>query len=218
MKELLFFLIIILLLLSMSNGLDFSKVLIIYFTKTNNTKTMANYIKNVTGITDSYKIVPSIPYPEKYEETKAIANKEKEEDSRPEIVNPLTDISKYDTIFLGYPLWHNNIPNIVITQIEKLKWNGKTIYPFNTHGSSGIGESVEDIKKYAIGADVKNGFPISEAEIKSDDVAILDVKDWVYKTFENEEEEEEEDNDKNNNSLKDIKLNYFIYLIFIILL
>ena len=215
MKEFLFFLIIIPLLLPMSNSYDFSKVLIIYFTKTNNTEKMANFIKNVTGITDSYKIIPNIPYPETYNETKVIANKEKEDDSRPEINNPLTDINKYDTIFLGYPLWHNNIPNIVITQIEKLNWNGKTIYPFNTHGSSGIGESVEDIKKYAIGADVKNGFPISEAEIKLDDVPLLDIKDWVYKNFEKEEEEEEENE---NNSLKYIKFNCFIYLIFIILL
>ena len=215
MKDFLLFLIIIPLLLPMLNGLDYSKVLIIYFTKTNNTEKMANLIKDITGITDSYKIVPTEPYPDDYETTKQKANEEKEKNLRPEIINPLTNINKYDTIFLGYPLWLNNIPNIVITQIEKLNWNNKTIYPFNTHGSSGIGESVNDIKKYAIGADVKNGFPISEAEIKLDDVPILDIKDWVYKNFENNEEKEEVE--ENDNSLKDIKLNYFIYLIFIIL-
>ena len=76
------------------------------------------------------------------------------------------DISKYDTILLGYPLQHGHIPNILITQIEKLDFKGKTIYLFNTYGSTGVGESVENIKTYAKGADVKKGFEISSEILK----------------------------------------------------
>ena len=54
----------------------------------------------------------------------------------------------------------------MITQIEKLDFKGKTIYLFNTYGSTGVGESVENIKTYAKGADVKKGFEISSEILK----------------------------------------------------
>ena len=67
------------------------------------------------------------------------ANQEKNSNARLEIEDPLTNIDDYDTILLGYPIWHGNLPNIVMTQLEDLDFNGKTIYPFNTHEGSGTG-------------------------------------------------------------------------------
>lgn len=218
MKEFLIY-IIIPLLFPMIYSYDPSKMLIIYFTKTNNTQLFANYIKEIMGITNIYKIVPVIPYPDEYNELSNKANEEKENNERPEIFMPLNNISKYDIILLGYPLWHQNIPNIVITQIEKLDWKGKILYPFNTHGSSGLGDSVNDIKQYAIGADVKDGFPISQSKIKLEDDSKLDIKDWVKKNFDNNNDNEKQEvNETKKNASKNKKRNYFIYAILIILL
>ena len=96
---------------------------------------IVNYLKAVTSI-ETHKIIPKTPYPENYDQTINIAREEKSSNARPEIENLLTDISKYDTILLGYPIWHSDLPNIVMTQLEALNLDGKTIYPFNTHGGS----------------------------------------------------------------------------------
>ena len=214
MKKFLSFGIIFPLLLPMIYAYDPSKMLIIFFTKTNNTKKFSEYIKRITGI-ESYQIVPLIPYIDNSTALSQIAIEERNNNSRPEIEDPLTDINNYNTILLGYPLWHSHIPNILITQIEKLNWEGKTIYPFNTHGSSELGSSIEDIKQYALGANVKDGFPISQQKIKIEEASMSEIKEWVKENFEKEEEEEEEES---LDSFKILKLNYFVYFILIMIL
>ena len=62
--------------------------------------------------------------------------------ARPEIKDPLKDISNFDIILLWYPIWHGHIPNIIITQLELLDLKGKKFFPFNTHGDSGKGSSI----------------------------------------------------------------------------
>ena len=173
------FLLTIFLLISMQNAIKRDKMIIIYFSRTGNTETFANYITKNSNIT-SYKIVPSSPYPEDYNTMLSIAQDERKNNARPEIQNPLTDISQYDIILLGYPIWYSHIPNIIITQLEKLNLNGKIIYPFNTHGGSGVGSSISDIKDYAPGATVKDGYPINGNQIKNKED---DIIDWLDDTF-----------------------------------
>jgi len=169
--------------------IDQSKTIIIFFSRAGenyevgtvdvgNTEMVVNYLKEVTNITAIYKINPETPYPESYDETLDIAKNEKSSNARPNIKDPLTDISKYDTILLGYPLWHSNLPNIVINQLEKLDFEGKTIYPFNTHGSSGIGSSISDIKSAAPKATVKDGFPLKGSYARKSD-SHEDIKEWL---------------------------------------
>ena len=145
--------------------------------------------------------------PENYEETVNIARNEKSSNARPLIKDPLTDISKYDTILLGYPIWHADLPNIVMTQLEMLDFEGKTIYPFNTHEGSGIGNSINDIKASAPNADVKDGFAIRGTDARKTsshesirtwmkDQLNIDISDSTVTTDgkkEDDEEEEEED-------------------------
>ena len=137
----------------------------IFFTRTNNTLFFANYIIEILNI-ETYQINPSTPYTTDLNKMLELARQERSNNARPEIKNPLIDISKYDTILLGYPLWHSYLPNIVIHQLEKLNFQGKTIYPFNTYGTTGIGNSTIDIKNYSPEALVKEGFPISDYNIK----------------------------------------------------
>ena len=113
-----------------------------------------------------------------------LAQNEQTNGARPEIKNPLTDISKYDNILLGYPLWFSHLPNIVITQLEKLNFTNKNIYPFNTHGGSEVGSSLDEIKQYAKGANVKDGFPIKGNFIRNNkEDSIEKIEDWLYDNF-----------------------------------
>ena len=181
-KILLFFLI---LLLSFSQPTEPSKILIIYFSRTGNTEKFANYIKETNENIHEYKIEPASPYPEDYNETLVIVQAEINSSARPEIKNILNNVSDYDVILLGYPIWYSHIPNIVITQLEKLDLNGKTIYPFNTHGGSGTGSSINDIKSYATNANVMDGFPISMNDISNKNSSMEKIKNWLEKIIEN---------------------------------
>ena len=212
---------IVLLLLPLIKGYDPSKMLIIYFTKTNNTQLFANYIKNITGI-QTHKIIPVGEYEE---DSEPLVNKSKEQWANitlPEIKDPLTNISKYDTLLIGYPLWHTHLPNIVAIQIKNLDFKGKVIYPFNTFGTTGVGEGVNDLKTFVEGADVKEGFAISQQEIKLENNSISQIRKWVRKNLEGIDDEGESDNLENDvdlgYSLQAIKFNYFIYLLLYILL
>ena len=156
-----------------------SKIIIISFSKSGNTQIISDYINQSTNIT-LYNIKPKTSYPSSDDETLTIAQNEQNTNARPEIDNPLTDISNYDIILLGYPLWYGHLPNIVITQLELLNLNNKEIYPFNTHGSSGISNSVNDIKKYASNANVHDGFPIKGSDAKSGESSVKDkVDEWI---------------------------------------
>ena len=179
----------IILLIIPSLQIDQSKTIIIFFSRAGenynvgtvdigNTEMIVNYLEEVTEIANIYKINPETPYPESYQETVNIARNEKNNNARPGIKDPLTDISKYDTILLGYPIWHGNIPNIVMTQLELLDFKGKTIYPFNTHGGSGVGSSINDIKNSAPGADVKDGFPLKGDYARKTD-SHEDIRKWL---------------------------------------
>ena len=169
---------------SSQDQIDTSKALIIYFTRTGNTELFANYIKEKMNI-ELFKIVPAYPYPEDNDEMSKVCQEEQSSNARPEIKDPLTDVSEYDTILLGTPIWYGHIPNIVMTQLEKLNLNGRTIYPFNTHGGSGVGNTVTDIKQYAIGSNVKDGFPLLGTYVKDNkEGAMNDITNWIEKNFE----------------------------------
>ena len=192
--------------------IDSSKVIIISFSKSGNTQIISDYINKSTKIT-LYNIKPKNSYPSSYDETLKIAENEQNTNARPEIDNPLTDISNYDIILLGYPLWYGHLPNIVVTQLELLDLENKEIYPFNTHGSSGISNSVNDIKKYASDANVHNGFPIKGSDAKSGNSNVkTKVNDWLKNIGINIVEDVEFTNGK---FLKVTFLN-FIFWIFVI--
>ena len=155
-----------------------SKAIIIFFSRAGenynvgtvekgNTEMIVDYLKEVTSIT-TFTINPETAYPENYQEMVTLAQNEKNSNARPAIKDPLTDISNYDTILLGYPIWHGDLPNIVMTQLELLNFEGKTIYPFNTHEGSGLGRSINDIRNSAPNADVKNGFALRGTEARKE--------------------------------------------------
>ena len=171
-----------------SYQIDQSKAIIIFFSRAGenynvgtvdvgNTEMIVNYLKQVTNIT-SFKINPETDYPTNYQEMVTLAQNEKSSNARPSIKDPLTDISNYDTILLGYPIWHGDLPNIVMTQLEMLDFEGKTIYPFNTHEGSGLGSSISDIKNSAPKADVKDGFALRGTDARKED-SHESIRNWL---------------------------------------
>ena len=194
--------------------IDISKMLIIYFSNTGNTQLIVNYIKEIANI-PSFKIIPKDPYPD-LEKTIELARQQLEDDVRPEIIEPLTDISKYDTILLGYPLWHSHLPRIVVNQLEQLDFRGKTIYPFNTFGSLGEAESINDIKRYCPNAIVKDGLPIQDSTSKVKEASMEIIVNWLDSNFVEHAIDENRREGINNDNSFIVKVNFILWLLYIL--
>ena len=126
---------------------DNMKTLVVFFSCTNTTKTLAEYAADILGA-DIYEIVPAEPYTEAdlayY--TNGRADREQNDPSvRPAISGSVSNMSDYDVIILGYPIWHGQAPRIISTFLESYDFSEKTIVPFCTSHSSGIGSSADDL-------------------------------------------------------------------------
>ncbi len=126
---------------------------VIYFSATGNTERIANLINEVTN-NDIIEIVPKVAYTSEdlnYNNDDSRANKEQQDsESRPEIAEEI-DITNYDVIYLGYPIWWEDVPHIILTFLDNQYMSEKTIIPFCTSGGSGISTSVETLKEYSNG-------------------------------------------------------------------
>ena len=125
-----------------------STTLVVYFSRTGNTEKIAEYLIELTNA-DSYVIEAAVPYTDEdieYNNASCRANQEQNDKSvRPEIVDPISSIDSYDTIFLGYPIWWGQEPRIIDTFLESYDFSDKTVIPFCTSGGSGIGTSEKNI-------------------------------------------------------------------------
>ena len=131
---------------------------VLYFSATGTTKKIAERIATKSN-SDIIEIIPKEKY--KSEDldynSDCRANREQNDSkSRPEIENTI-DITKYDTIYLGYPIWWGTNPKIILTLLDTYDFTGKTIIPFCTSGSTGISGSVNDLRKYNSKLTIKDG-------------------------------------------------------------
>lgn len=108
----------------------------------------------------AYRIQTVKPYTDNFKEMIEVAKKEQAENARPELQGPLPDMKPVKTMVLGYPIWHGTMPMAVFSFLEKVGCDNITIIPFNTHGSSGVARSVDDIRKVCPKAVVIDGTPI----------------------------------------------------------
>lgn len=149
-----------------------NKILIAYFSRADenynvgnvevgNTEIMAGFIKDYFGDkADTFKIDPVKAYPTNYKECTEVATEELNSNARPEFKGNV-DISNYDTIFIGYPIWWGDVPMIINTFLEKYDFSGKTIIPFNTHEGSGNAGTFNSIKNKMKSSNVNtNGLAI----------------------------------------------------------
>ena len=144
-----------------------------------NTAKLAKVIAEQTGA-DLFEIVPVVDYPQSYDECLEVATAEQREGARPEYVGDVENWEQYDTIFIGYPIWWGEIPNIVYTFMENHDFAGKTVIPFNTHEGSGQSHSQRDIENTLPEATVLQGLAVRGETAQNDaDATAKAVSDWL---------------------------------------
>lgn len=124
-----------------------TKTLVVYFSATGTTKPLAEYAAEILNA-DLYEIVPEDPYTEEdlaYYTNGRADQEQNDSSARPVISGGVENMAEYDTILLGYPVWHGQAPRIVSTFLESYDFSGKTIIPFCTSHSSGIGSSADNL-------------------------------------------------------------------------
>ena len=131
------------------------KVLVAYFSATGNTRPLAEYIAEAQDA-ELYEIIPETPYTDAdldwHDSASRTTLEMNNPDSRPVISGSVENMDDYDIVFLGYPIWWGDAPKIISTFLETYDFDGKTIVPFCTSGSSSIGGSVSDLEALTDGA------------------------------------------------------------------
>ncbi len=147
-------------------------VLIAYFSWSGNTRGIAEEIQRQTGA-DIFEITPVEPYSDDYNTVLDEAQRDQNEQARPELSEHIEDMSQYDTIILGYPNWWASIPMPTASFLEEYDFSGKTIIPFCSHGGGRFGQSLTAIAKLAPDAEMGDGLSVhySGGSEMPDDVA-----------------------------------------------
>jgi flavodoxin len=137
-----------------------SKKLVAYFSASGVTAKVAQTLAESIGA-DIFEIAPKIPYTEadlNWMDKNARSTIEmKDPTSRPEIESKRDNMSEYDTIFVGFPIWWYVAPTIINTFLESYDMTGKTIIPFATSGTSGMGKTNEKLAPSCQGAKLLEG-------------------------------------------------------------
>nr|WP_297872715.1 flavodoxin [uncultured Blautia sp.] len=137
-----------------------SKTLVAYFSASGVTAKLAKTLAQAAG-GELYEIRPAVPYTgadlnwnNKSSRSSVEMN---DKGARPAIAEPAADIAKYDTIFVGFPIWWYEAPRIIQTFLESYDFSGKTVIPFATSGGSGMGETASILQKSCPSARVLSG-------------------------------------------------------------
>lgn len=142
------------------------KYLILYYSQTGATQTVANAIKSSLGDAADIEVIEvEEPYNGTYQETIERCQKEKADGTVPAVKPLKANLADYDTIFLGYPVWFGTYAQPVAGLVSSVDFAGKTIVPFCTFGSGGLVESVADLKKALPQAEILDGYGIRNARI-----------------------------------------------------
>lgn len=126
-----------------------SKILVAYFSASGVTEKVAKSLAKAKGA-DIYEIAPKVKYTDAdlnwMDKNSRSTLEMKDKSSRPELANHDANISAYDTIYLGFPIWWYTVPTIVNTFLESYDFKGKKVVLFATSGSSGFGSALNDLK------------------------------------------------------------------------
>ncbi|MBR1936257.1 MAG: hypothetical protein IJ842_01045 [Bacilli bacterium] len=160
-----------------NNNTSSNNSVVLYFSATGTTKSIAKKIATKAN-SDLIEIIPKDKY--KKEDlnynSDCRANKEQNNpDARPEIKNKI-DISKYDVIYLGYPIWWGTNPKIILTLLDKYDLKDKIIIPFCTSGSTDITTSINDLRDYNPNLDIKDGKRFAA------NASDYEIKDFIEKS------------------------------------
>lgn len=125
---------------------------------------------------DEYEILAAVPYPEAYDPTVERNELEQDQDARPAIAGDLPDLSAYDTVLLGSPVWNVRAPMIMSTFVEAVDLAGTRVLPFVTYAVSGMSGIDQDYRDALPGSDVVDGLAVRGEDV---DGARADVESWL---------------------------------------
>ena len=156
-----------------------SKKLVAYFSATEQTKDAAEEIAKLFNC-DLYEIKPKVKYNGKdldYTKKDSRSTIEcKDRNNRPEMSDKNANISNYDTILVGFPIWLDVAPNVVLTFLEAYDFTGKKVVVWGTSQMSGIAKAADELKKFVKGANVVEGLVFDKDHRKTSDYEKLSSK------------------------------------------
>jgi len=166
------------------------KVLIVYLSRTKNTKAVAEIIHKHTGGT-LVELVLENPYPEDYRTTVDQVARENASGLWPVLKTKIDSIGMYDVVFIGFPTWGMQLPPPMKSFLKQYNLSGKTVIPFNTHAGYGVGSGFETVKTLCTGCKMSEGFS-TKGGIERDGVLFVvegekeklvqtEVKKWLQK-------------------------------------
>jgi flavodoxin len=166
------------------------KILIVYLSRTNNTKAIAEIIhRNVGGKLVVLELEK--PYPENYEATVQHIVNENETGYLPPLKTKIDSIQTYDVVFVGFPTWGMKLPPPMKSFLQQYDLSGKTVIPFNTNGGYGVGSSFQTVKELCADSKVLEGFEM-KGGVERDGIKLaikdemakeaeIKVKEWLQK-------------------------------------
>ena len=160
-----------------SNNKAMSKSIVIFFShagdnyavgniEVGNTKIVADYISEITGA-DQFEIVTHKYDGMAYTPLIELAKEEANKGELPPFEGVAPDLSQYDTVFIGGPVWWGTYPQVMFTLFRDINLDGKTVIPFTTHEGSGLASCVSDVKREFPKATVTQGFSIYGHEVRT---------------------------------------------------
>lgn len=155
-----------------------SKALVAYFSASGVTKAVAERLAGGIGA-DLFEIEPAVPYTSAdldWTNKRSRSTIEMNDRAcRPSIASKVADMSQYDVVFAGFPIWWYREPSIIDTFMEQYDFSGKTVIPFATSGGSQMGDSASNMQALAQGARVEGGRRFAAR------VSEKELADWARK-------------------------------------
>ncbi len=139
-----------------------ARTLVAYFSRSGNTRVIAGVIHRSMP-SDLFEILPATDYPADYLETVAQARQQRDDGVEPALRSAIAEIARYDTVYLGFPIWGETAPPVIRSLLARHDMSGKTIVPFITHGGYGVGSSLRVLARHAPRARILDAF-VMEAD------------------------------------------------------
>lgn len=168
--------------------IDAERTLIVYLSRTKNTKVVAEIIQeNVGGTLVELELVT--PYPEHYQTTVNQVAEENRTGYLPPLKTKIDNIGNYDFIFVGFPTWGMQLPPPVKSFLNEYDLSGKVIIPFNTHAGYGVGSGFRTIEELCPESNILAGYS-TKGGVERDGIIFVmedekekqvqeDVKEWL---------------------------------------
>lgn len=166
-----------------TEGNSDKKTLIVYYSYSGTTERVAEHLQKLTNA-DLYELELQNPYTGDSNEVSDRVFEERGDGKMPELSGELPDLSEYDRILIGTPVWNDSMSNPVAGYLEQTDFNGKTVAPFWTYITN-QGSTKKDFENRIKNGNVKTGLPVVSANGLADNELDKKLSDWLRQEVEN---------------------------------